>query len=76
MGCTHCPMGMVVICYNGDSMIFIPIYNRAPNKLLRYETNAFDDGHGHTGTKRTAIFLDRKRRECKMTAQIIWDIKC
>ena len=54
-------------------MIFIPIYNRAPNKLLRYETNTFDDGHGHTGTKRTAIFLDRKKRECKMTAQIIWD---
>jgi len=52
---------------------YIPIYCRPPNKFLKYIERRFDDGYGHTGTERVAVFLDKKGRNCEMTAQIIWD---
>lgn len=52
---------------------YYPIYARAPNKLLRYEERPFDDGYGHTGIERLAIFLDSNKKQQEMTAQVIWD---
>ena len=52
---------------------FYPIYARAPNKLLRYEEKPFACQAGHKGIERLAIFLDSKKHEQQMTAQIIWD---
>jgi len=52
---------------------YIPVYCRPPNKLLRYESRRFSDGAGHAGRQRVAVFLDKKKRQCEMTAQVIWD---
>lgn len=51
----------------------LPIYHRPPNKFLRYEERRFDDGAGHTGTLRIAVFLDKSGKEREETAQVIWD---
>lgn len=52
-----------------------PTYAKAPNKLLRYELRPFDDGYGHTGQVRVAIFLDKNKKEQEMDAQVLWDVK-
>ena len=51
---------------------YIPIYARAPNKLLRYEERPFVCQAGHHGIDRVAIFKDRNGKEQEMTAQVIW----
>ena len=51
---------------------FYPIYARSPNKLLRYEEKPFIDSIGNRGIERTAVFLDAKKNEQRMCAQIIW----
>ena len=51
---------------------FYPIYARAPNKLIRYEERPFNDGHGHGGIVRVAIFVDNKGKQQEMDAQVIW----
>lgn len=56
-------------------MIYIPIYNRRPNKLLRYVERRFDYGYSQVGTERIAIFVDKKGKEHEMIAQILWDEK-
>lgn len=53
--------------------VYIPIYMRSPNKFLRYEERYFDDGAGHYGTKRFAIFTDKKGNLQEMVAQVLWD---
>lgn len=52
---------------------YIPVYCRPPNKLIRYEMRPFDDGAGHTGMLRVAIFLDKKKHHREMVAQVRWD---
>lgn len=52
---------------------FYPVYSRAPNTLLRYEEEPFDDGVGHKGIVRTAFFLDKNKKEQSMTAQVLWN---
>lgn len=53
--------------------IYLPIYHRSPNKFIRYEERRFDDGAGHTGVKRIAIYQDKSGKEREETAQVIWD---
>ncbi len=50
-----------------------PIYHRPPNKFLRYEEVRFDDGYGHTGIKRIALYHDKSGKLREETAQVIWD---
>lgn len=52
---------------------FLPVYSRPPNTFLRYVEDKFDDGCGHTGIVRTAYFLNKKKEEQSMVAQVIWD---
>ena len=54
---------------------FIPVYARAPNKLLRYEERPFICRAGHKGVERMAIFIDRNGKQQEMTAQVIWESK-
>jgi hypothetical protein len=56
---------------SGNS-VYIPIYARAPNKLLRYEERPFTCKAGKRGIERVAIFLDKNKKEQEMTAHIIW----
>jgi len=51
---------------------YIPIYSRPPNRLLEYVDRVIDDGCGHSGVEKVAVFLDRKGRRCEMTAQVVW----
>jgi hypothetical protein len=51
---------------------FYPIYARAPNKLLYYKEVQFEDRAANKGIERVAIFLDSKKKEQEMTAQVIW----
>lgn len=51
---------------------FLPVYTRPPNKFLYYKEEQFDDGAGHTGIVRTAFFLNKKKEQQSMTAQVIW----
>lgn len=51
---------------------YLPIWIRPPNKLVRYEDRRFVCGM-YPGTKRIAIFVDKKGVEREETAQIIWD---
>ena len=55
---------------------YIPTYHRKPNKFLRYEERRFDDGDGHTGTVRIAVYQDRNGNQREETAQVIWDCGC
>lgn len=50
----------------------IPIYAKAPNKLLRYEERPFVCQAGYHGIERVAIFVDRSNKQHEMTAQVIW----
>lgn len=52
---------------------YIPIWHRPPNKFLRHEDRRFDDGAGHAGTKRIALYLDKSGKQREETAQVIWD---
>lgn len=52
---------------------YIPVYHRPPNKFLRYEERRFDDGAGHTGTERIALYQDKNGKQREETAQVIWD---
>jgi site-specific recombinase XerD len=51
---------------------FIPIYARAPNKLIRYKERPFVCQAGNHGIERVAIFTDRSGKQQEMTAQVIW----
>lgn len=51
---------------------YLPRYCTPPNKLLRYEMEPFDDGDGNGGEVRIAIFLDKKGKEQRYEAQVIW----
>lgn len=52
---------------------FRPIYARFPNVLLRYEERPFVLECEKSGIERMAIFLDSKKNQHEMTAQIIWN---
>ena len=54
-------------------MVYIPVYCRLPNKFIKYEERRFDDKVGHSGIKRVAIFTNKKKQQCEMTAQVMWD---
>ncbi len=51
----------------------IPLYNRPPNKFVRYEQRPFDDGAGHLAILRVAIFADKNNKQQEIVAQVIWD---
>lgn len=51
---------------------YIPVYAKAPNKLLRYEERPFVCQAGYHGIERVAIFIDRSNKQHEMTAQVIW----
>lgn len=51
------------------------IWNRSPNKLIRYEERQFDDGVGHTAIITVAIYLDKNKTEREVDAYVKWDIK-
>ena len=53
--------------------IFIPIHKRPPNQFIEYQVRRFDDGVGHTGSLKIAIYRDRKNNLCEEVAQVIWD---
>lgn len=50
----------------------LPKYCRKPNKLLRYELEPYDDGAGHGGQIRVAVFLDKNGKEKRTTAHYLW----
>lgn len=52
---------------------FIPVYARAPNKLVRYELRPFVCRAGHKAMVRVAIFTDRNGKQQEMDAQVIWE---
>ena len=58
--------------FNAKVEPYIPIYAKAPNKLLRYEERPFVCQAGHHGIERVAIFVDRSNKQHEMTAQVIW----
>lgn len=58
---------------NNTSNVYIPVYARAPNKLLRYEERPFRLPNGMSGIERMAIFVDRNNKQHEMTAQVIWN---
>jgi hypothetical protein len=67
-------LGSTVVLGEEDRMDpYRPIYHRPPNKFLRYEERRFDDGAGHTGIKRIALYLDKSGTQREETAQVIWD---
>lgn len=51
---------------------YIPIYNRPPNKLIKYKYQEFDDGIGHTAQLKIAQFLDKNKKEKEMIAIVNW----
>ena len=51
---------------------FIPHYLRKPNTFLRYETERFIGSH-YSATLNVAYFLDKKGKEQRCVAQVIWD---
>jgi hypothetical protein len=51
---------------------FYPIYTKPPCQLIEYIEEPFDDGFGHTGIVRTAVYLDKHKKQQKCTAQVIW----
>lgn len=51
---------------------YLPVYARAPNRLLRYEERPFVCNAGYNGIERVAIFTDKNKKEQEMTAQVIW----
>lgn len=52
---------------------YIPIYHRLPNRFSHYEERKFDDGAGHTGTERIAIYFNKKGKRCEEVVQVIWN---
>jgi hypothetical protein len=52
---------------------FYPIYTKPPHQLIRYKEEPFDDGVGHSGIVRTAIYLDKNKKERECVAQVIWN---
>jgi hypothetical protein len=48
------------------------VYHSPPNTFIEYEEREFNDGAGHFGIERVAIFLNKKGKRSEMTAQIIW----
>lgn len=52
---------------------YIPVYKRSPCKFIKYETQPFDDGAGHTGMVRIAHFIDKNAKLQQMVVQITWD---
>lgn len=55
---------------------YLPVYHRSPNKFLRYDERRFDDGAGHAGTVRIALYQDKNGKQREETAQVIWDNGC
>jgi len=53
---------------------YTPIYKRLPNKFIRYEERAFDDGAGHKAILNIAIFSDKKNTIQEMVAHVNWNI--
>jgi hypothetical protein len=51
---------------------YIPVYARAPNKLVRYEERPFVCKAGNRGIERVAIFTDKNGKQQEMTAHIVW----
>lgn len=58
---------------NQKTQVYLPVYARAPNKLLRYEERPFQLPNGLKGIERFAIFLDKNKNQQEMTAQVIWE---
>jgi len=53
--------------------MYKPIYCRKPNELIMYYYRAFDDGVGHKGIEKVALYFDKNKKEKEMTACIIWE---
>lgn len=53
--------------------MYTPIYCRKPNGLIIYYFKHFDDGAGHTGIEKIALYYDKNKKEKEMTACIFWD---
>ena len=59
------------------SEVYIPVWNRATNKLIRYEDRPFTlpaNAHGKikSGIETFAIFKDKNKKEQEMQAFIVW----
>jgi len=54
---------------------YIPIYNRPPNKFVKFTIEDFDDGCGHKATITIANFLDKNKNEKDMVAFVKWGNK-
>ncbi len=52
---------------------YIPLWNRPPNKFIRYEERRFTAHPNLTGTERIAIFKDKNGNVREEMAQVIWD---
>lgn len=52
--------------------VFHPVYTRAPNKLIEYFLEDFDDGCGHKAIIRYAKWVDKKGKEQISVAQVMW----
>jgi len=53
--------------------VYIPVWNRIPNRLIRYEDRKFTTRIGETGIETVAIFKDKRMNIQEMTAYIKWD---
>jgi len=58
--------------------MYNPVWNRSPNKFIRYESRTFGlppNAYGivKSGIETFAIFKDRHGKEQEMTAYITWD---
>lgn len=51
---------------------YIPIYNRPPNKFVKFTIEDFDDGSGHIAKITMAHFLDKNKKEKDMVAFVKW----
>lgn len=60
--------------------IFIPVWNRSPNKLIRYYERPFElspnaFGIKHKGIETIVVFKDKHGKEQEMVAYIKWSTK-
>ncbi len=53
-------------------MPYIPIYKRPPNKFISYHFKEFDDGHGHKGKEKIAIYVDKNKNQKEISVNIVW----
>ena len=51
---------------------YVPAYCRPPNKLIRIEIVPIDDGNGHVGLQRVAVFKTKSGELQKCMASIQW----